>query len=78
MSAIRLLVAAALVAATVGVTASVNKPTVAAAQTVTVPYTVDSWQGQDAAPLDEATEEELAADLVLNRTYKDADGSEAD
>ena len=78
MSTLRLLVAAALVAATVGLTASVSKPVVAAAGTVTVPYTVDSWHGQDAGPLDKATEEELAADLVLNRTYKDTDGSEAD
>jgi EpsI family protein len=77
MSTIRLLVAAALVAATVGLTASVNKPAVSAAGTVTVPYTVESWHGQDAGPLDEATEA-LAADLILNRTYKDTDGREAD
>ena len=78
MSTLRLLVAAALVAATVGLAASVNKPALATAQTVTVPYTVDSWHGQDAGPLDEATEETLAADLILNRTYKETDGREAD
>ena len=34
-----------------------------------VPYTIGTWNGTDAAPLDAETERTLAADAVLNRTY---------
>jgi len=41
-----------------------------------VPYTIGTWNGTDAPPMDAETERTLAADAVLNRTYLDA-GSDA-
>jgi EpsI family protein len=35
----------------------------------TLPYTVGTWNGTDAPPLDAETERTLAADAILNRTY---------
>jgi EpsI family protein len=77
MSAIRLFVVLALVTATVAVTTAVNRPAAAVAEVAQIPYTLASWQGRD-APIDADTEEAVAADLILNRTYADADGSMAD
>ncbi len=34
-----------------------------------LPYTIGSWNGSDAPPLDAEVERTLAADAILNRTY---------
>ena len=69
MSTMRLLVAVALVFGTAAVAALERRPVVHVANDVNIPYTIESWQGEDAGPLDAETEESIAADQVINRTY---------
>jgi len=78
MSAIRLLVAVALVALTAVVAGAVGHSPAVPAAGLDIPYTVGPWHGADAGALDAETEEAVAADLILNRTYADPDGHEAD
>jgi EpsI family protein len=77
MSAARLLVALVLVAATVTLAASVPAPAADSLPIVEVPFVIGSWQGGDAGPVDAETEEAVAADRVVNRTYVDPGGKEA-
>jgi EpsI family protein len=73
---IRLLVALVLVGMTAVVTAAVREPSSAPIAAPAVPYGLDSWHGVD-SPLVDAETEGLNADLIVNRTYTDTQGSEA-
>jgi EpsI family protein len=77
MSAIRLLVSVVLVAMTAVAAGAVGNSPVAPGAPPEIPYTVGAWHGAEAGALDADTEEAVAADLVLNRTYADPDGHEA-
>ena len=76
MNAIRLFVTAVLVGATVALVQTVPALPAGEVPALEVPYTLGSWQGVEAEALDAATEDAVAADLVVNRTYVNA-GSEA-
>lgn len=81
MSPARLLVSVALMLMTMAIAGAVADPSVtsvASAEAFNIPYMFGAWQGAEAGVLDSATEEAIAADLVINRTYADAGGNEAD
>jgi len=78
MSAIRLFVAVALMAMTAVVAGAVGGSAVAPSASPDIPYIVGPWHGAEAGALDAETEAAVAADLVVNRTYADAAGQEAD
>ena len=69
MSTTRLLVAVALVFGTAAVAAVERRPVTRVADNLNIPYAIGSWEGEDAGPLDAETEESIAADQVINRTY---------
>jgi EpsI family protein len=76
MKSLRLLVAVALVATTVVVTGAVRDSSVTPVAAFNIPFIVGPWHGADDA-LDAGTTEATEADLVVNRTYADAEGHDA-
>jgi EpsI family protein len=76
VSTIRLALAVLLVTGTALMASAVREPAVGQAAVFDIPYTIAAWKGVDADALDADTEDTIAADLVLNRTYSGADGGE--
>jgi EpsI family protein len=76
VSAVRLAVALILVTTTALLANAARQQAIGVPEVFDIPYTVEGWKGVDAAPFDEASEQTVAADLVLNRTYSAADGGE--
>lgn len=65
-----MLVAIALIAATVGLAQAARRSPAAGAVAIdTLPLSIGPWRGSEAGALDEETQRILAADAYLNRTY---------
>ncbi len=69
MSTRRLLIALTLVTGTAVMAGRARVPGSGRPAAFDIPYTIAAWAGDDARPLDAATEQDLGADLILNRTY---------
>jgi EpsI family protein len=76
MSILRLLVAVALVAGTVAIVGAVHEPVTVPAVALDIPYAVASWKGVE-VPTPDGEDQALGADITVNRTYVDDQGSEA-
>ena len=75
MSTMRLAIVVILLIATGAVARSAHRSDRAvAANLAALSYTIDTWRGVEARPLDEETKEALGADAYLTRTYSNGAG----
>jgi EpsI family protein len=77
VSIVRLAAVLSLVVATSGIVMAARQPASGIGAPLQVPMTIDGWEGQDAAALDEEVTEMVAADQVVNRSYVNDAGAEA-